>query len=720
LSPGALPCKGTLAGGPGGVFGSSKLIEFLGDRALRAPGAGRRGYSVAWTRSSMIAAALILAVGLSGASTAASAAEPETADLQHASRQRGDAYAHLMRAQFSIREGEYGAAVEEIHGALSLQPESPELLIESARLLVLMHRNSEGERLARRALSLDPEHGEALLFLADADAEKAFSSPGNKESREEAIRLYHKIIDIGDELDPEVLRRLTRWEHEGGNLPGAIEAARRLVLERPGDRRGAIQLTELLLKSGEREEGLRELLTFVRTHPFDEDLVRWARDLVDRLAAWDLVDELLSPNAPYAPDQLQVNLLHAEALLRSGRGAEAVEVLERLQRARPRDEVVRRQLVFAYRGMRRMADAADTISDLIEEFNEDPFYFVLLADTLANQGDRLGALKAYEAAIAGLAGDPERAEDRDAFRQRMVLILITLDRSDDARVELKRMEKPGGPLALEAKARLALHEQDWSAVRQAAKKLRGTGDDQIGFGALIEGEAAVGEKRWSEAGKRFAEAARVLGPVVRPRIAELYREGGKPDLGLQILRNWVRDEPESSQARYQLGAYLYLLEETEEAEQEMRQALHFEPDHAAALNFLGYSLAEQEQQLDEALELIQRALEIDEWNGAFLDSLGWVYYQRGEFEQARDPLERAARELPHDPTILEHLGDLYLALGEPALALTAWDEAFAQGSEEPNALRGKIDRQRELLSEDSSDEKRADSGNQPAPQPLPR
>jgi tetratricopeptide (TPR) repeat protein len=367
-----------------------------------------------------------------------------------------------------------------------------------------------------------------------------------------------------------------------------------------------------------------------------------------------------------------------------------------------------------------MADAADTIEGLIDEFTEDPFYFVLLADTLANQGDRLGALEAYEAAVNGMAADPERAEDRDAFRQRMILILITLDRPDAARAELKRMEKPGGPLALEAKARLALHEEDWSAVRQAAKKLRGTGDDQIGFGALLEGEAAVGEKRWSEASKRFAEAARLLGPVVRSRIAELYREGGRPESGSQILRNWVRDEPDESQARYQLGAYLYLLDEVEEAEQQMREALRLDPQHAAALNFLGYSLAEKEQQLDEALELVQRALEIDAWNGAFLDSLGWVYYQRGEFEQARDPLERAARELPHDPTILEHLGDLYQALGEHSLALAAWDEAFEQGSEQQEELRRKIDRQRELLNEDGGEETRAESRGQPGSQSLPR
>jgi tetratricopeptide (TPR) repeat protein len=675
-----------------------------------ARGVGVRGNKISWAMP-VLALALLApppVAALEGGDQARTTAE-------HPSQRRGDAYAHLMRALFAIRDGEYGAAVEEIHGALSLQPESPDLLIESARLLTLMHRNSEAERLARRAVSLDATHEDALLFLADTAAERALRSPGNAESRDEAIRLYRRIVDHADEIDPEILRRLTQLEHESGNLPGAIDAARRLLKERPGDRRGAITLTELLLKSGQREEGLRELLGYIALHPFDEDLIRWSRDLVDRLSAWNLVDEMLAPHAPYSSEQLQINLLHAEALLRTGGGARAVGLLESLGEARPRDETVRRQLVFAYRGMRRMADAADTIGGLIEEFPNDPFYFVLLADTLSNQGDREGAVKAYEAAVDGLSGEPDRGADRDAFRQRIVLLLLSLERADQARAVLKQMEQPSGPLALEARARLALHEEDWSEARRAAKKLRSAGEGQSGFAAMIEGEAAVGERRWSEASKRFAEAARELGTVARPGIAEIYREGGRPQAGLEMLREWVRDQPEDAQARYQLGAYLYLLEEIEEAETQMREALRLDPQHAAALNFLGYSLAERKVQLDEALELVQRALEIDAWNGAFLDSLGWVYYQMGEYERAREPLERAARELPHDPTILEHLGDLYQALGEVSLALTAWDEAWERGPAEPESLRLKMDRQRQLLERQASDAERAESRPEPSP-----
>ena len=102
-------------------------------------------------------------------------------------------------------------------------------------------------------------------------------------------------------------------------------------------------------------------------------------------------------------------------------------------------------------------------------------------------------------------------------------------------------------------------------------------------------------------------------------------------------------------------------------------------------------MAERRVRLDEALVLIQRALSLDSSNGAYLDSLGWVYYQMGRYPEAREPLERAAREYPHDGTVLEHLGDLYLELGETDLAYVAWRRALDAGAEDDAALRAKLE-----------------------------
>lgn len=175
-------------------------------------------------------------------------------------------------------------------------------------------------------------------------------------------------------------------------------------------------------------------------------------------------------------------------------------------------------------------------------------------------------------------------------------------------------------------------------------------------------------------------------------MAEVYREGGRTHEGLKLLRAWAVAEPELADARFHLGVYLYALERLDEAEKELREAFRLDPEHDRALNFLGYSLAERKIHLEEALAMIERALEVDAWNGAYLDSLGWVYHQMGRYEEALQPLERAARELPKDATVLEHLGDVYLSLGERQGAVTAWNRALVAGAPDAEGLRVKIRR----------------------------
>ena len=230
-----------------------------------------------------------------------------------------------------------------------------------------------------------------------------------------------------------------------------------------------------------------------------------------------------------------------------------------------------------------------------------------------------------------------------------------------------------------------------AAMRGYARKLGEA--ERHSIAALIAGQIAVGEKKWSKAATRFRQAVELLGPYARPRIAEIYRGCGKPEEGLSVLRHWVEEDPTRADARFHLGVYFHEMDRFDDADRELRAAFGLNPDHARALNFLGYSLAERKVRLEEALEMIERALELDEWNGAYLDSLGWVYYQLGRHEAARVPLERAARELPRDPTVLEHLGDLYFTLGERENALTAWGQALEADPADPDLLRGKIERE---------------------------
>ena len=242
-------------------------------------------------------------------------------------------------------------------------------------------------------------------------------------------------------------------------------------------------------------------------------------------------------------------------------------------------------------------------------------------------------------------------------------------------------------MALRVLAQMAIREEDWNTARQAARRLKESLSSEA---MLLEGEIHLRTGRWAKGEAKLREAIAGLGPSSRARVAGLYAELDRPEAGERLLREWIERDPNNANGRFALGRYLFSLERTEEAEAEMRVTFRLEPAHGPALNFLGYSLAERSERLDEALELIQRALINDAWDGAYLDSLGWVYFQMGRYGEAREPLERAVREYPTDPTILEHLGDVYVKLDERDLASRAWARALAAGPVDAVALREKM------------------------------
>jgi Flp pilus assembly protein TadD len=109
--------------------------------------------------------------------------------------------------------------------------------------------------------------------------------------------------------------------------------------------------------------------------------------------------------------------------------------------------------------------------------------------------------------------------------------------------------------------------------------------------------------------------------------------------------------------------------------------LQKDPVDATALNYLGYMLAEKGQRLDEAVDLVQRALKVDPGNPSFLDSLGWAYYRQGKLDLADPALSEAAAKMPKNSVIQDHLGDLRFKQRRFADAAAAWQRSLAGDGE---------------------------------------
>jgi tetratricopeptide (TPR) repeat protein len=127
---------------------------------------------------------------------------------------------------------------------------------------------------------------------------------------------------------------------------------------------------------------------------------------------------------------------------------------------------------------------------------------------------------------------------------------------------------------------------------------------------------------------------------------------------------------------FQTGAIYDKLGDFEKMTAQMKEVLRLNPDYADALNYLGYSYAERGIHLEEALKMIQKAMELKPNMGYITDSLGWVYFKLGNYERAVIELEKANQLTPDDPIVTEHLADSYLKLSNIQRAMEFYERAL--------------------------------------------
>ncbi len=165
-------------------------------------------------------------------------------------------------------------------------------------------------------------------------------------------------------------------------------------------------------------------------------------------------------------------------------------------------------------------------------------------------------------------------------------------------------------------------------------------------------------------------------------LASLYRENKEIEQGREVYEQATRIYPKDIDLLYNYGIFLEKIGEQENAMAKMQEVLALDPDNGAALNYVGYTWADNDIHLEEALAYIKRAVELMPDDGYVRDSLGWVYYKIGEVEQAIIELEKASEMVDNDPIIREHLGDVYMQAGQYEKALAAYEKAYELYEEE--------------------------------------
>ena len=251
------------------------------------------------------------------------------------------------------------------------------------------------------------------------------------------------------------------------------------------------------------------------------------------------------------------------------------------------------------------------------------------------------------------------------------------------------------------------------------RKIVDLGGDEAARGYQDVIDAYRDQKQWSDATRTAHEAVKKLpnDKSLKLTLAQQLADSGKGDESVQMAKTVLKGGPddrdtyimlsqiymrlkrwkESEDAIVQAEKYATRAEEKEYirflqgsiyerqkkfdlAEQAFRQVLQQNPSNSMALNYLGYMLADRNSHLEEALTLVKKALDFDPQNYNYIDSLGWVYFKLGNYDQAEENLRRAADKSPNDATIQDHLGELYARTNRFKLAAAHWEHALDEWS----------------------------------------
>jgi tetratricopeptide (TPR) repeat protein len=252
-----------------------------------------------------------------------------------------------------------------------------------------------------------------------------------------------------------------------------------------------------------------------------------------------------------------------------------------------------------------------------------------------------------------------------------------------------------GPAFYRGRVRLAElleREQRWKEAADAyseAHAMNPRGSDltpRYAAALLGSGKAAEARKVVEDA---LAEKGREADPVLLYLLAAAQRQMNDLSAAHATALRLRAAAPEDPRGMYVLAQVLDARKDVDGAERALREMLARDPLDALAANYLGYMLAERGERLDEAVELVQRALRAEPDNPSYLDSLGWAYFRQGRLDLADSPLSRAAEKLPSNSVVQDHLGDLRFKQQRYGDAIAAWERSLAGDGESID--RGRIE-----------------------------
>ena len=598
----------------------------------------------------------------------------------------GHLYSELAAA-YGNRGDYFNKAVESYRAALKADPSATFIAEELSDLYIQSGRLREAVTEAEDQLKQNPNDLNARRLLARIYT-RLIGDQANRVDEsmvKKAIEQFEKITE-GDPKDVESWLMLGRLNKIAQNSTEALKDYNKALQLDPDNEDAMTGLAMVYTDLGDNKAAADLLRKVADKNPNPHSLINLA-GVYEQLKDYSLASEMLRRALQQQPGNAELKQMLAEDLLQADQIDEAAKLYQDLVDEDPKDARPLLRLSQVYRQKRDLVKARQAMDKAKEidpanveiQFNDE-----LLLETEGKYPEAIKELKSLLDTTAKKSYNAAEKGFRVQMLERLGADYRSIEQFGPAVDTFREVADLDPDSGAGAEAEIVLTYQsakDFSkAESEADAALKKYPNDKTVRATHASLLAEMGKTDQAVAETRKLMDGKEDFPVLLD-LAEIYQKAKNwPEMTktLDAAENLAKTDDDKVRVMFLRGAMFERQKNYTAAEAEFRKVLAIDPDHAATLNYLGYMLADRNVRLDEAKDLIVKALQREPNSPAYLDSLGWVYFRLNKLPEAEEKLRQAMEFMSRDATVHDHLAEVYLREGKIKEAVAQWQSSVKE------------------------------------------
>jgi len=632
------------------------------------------------------------------------AEENKTKELSAAekakSKQRTDAYYHFSLARLLEENGDFSKAIDEYKKAIQHDPQSSDIYIELANAYLRHRRVRDAVQEAENAIRIEPNNVDAhkllgSIYLSIIRSEDSGRNPASGEYLKKAIQEHETICRI-DPSDTSALLSLGQLYRYDGQIDKATATLTKLLEQVPSSEAALTQLAQIYSDQGNYKDAINVFKKALEVNPNSPRMLAELAFTYEQSKDYKNAIEAYKKAMEADEDSLDLRKGLAQAFLEDNQDDQAEKQYLKILEADPDEGIAHLRLGQIYRKRHEFEKALDSFNKantILVGSLEVPFHIATLYEELGKfekAEERFQQLLKLTEKPGGNYSPPE-VQNRSIFLTHAGYISQQLEKYTQAIAyftELKSLSPENVSKAdgyIIDTYRTARQPDKALAACEKAMEVNPDDKDLKLLYADILSESGKSEEAIQRLQQMLSNSDDDL--KVYSTMIQIYQRDKKFKQAEKILLGSEKYFNNKESYLFMLGSLYEREKDYDKSEKAFKKVLELNPKHAATMNYLGYMWADRDVQLPEALDLLKKAVDLDPNNGAYLDSLGWVYFRLNQLDDAETYLKKALERVRKDPTIHEHLGDLYYRKGQYEEARAAWEFSVASNQDEDDTKK---------------------------------